>query len=87
MQQEHAAVPQSRQLALPRGKVPGDVVCPRVREIPPPWHDGDLHTLKRDDLGPAAWHCAVLEHDPEKWKPVFRRDHAPPKVRAPTDSA
>jgi hypothetical protein len=22
--------------------------------------------------------CA-LEHDPEKWKPVFRKDHAPPK--------
>ena len=20
-----------------------------------------------------------LEHDPEKWKPVFRKDHAPPK--------
>jgi hypothetical protein len=22
---------------------------------------------------------AKLEHDPEKWKPVFRKDHAPPK--------
>ena len=22
---------------------------------------------------------AMLEHDPEKWKPVFRKDHAPPK--------
>jgi hypothetical protein len=21
----------------------------------------------------------ALEHDPEKWKPVFRKDHAPPK--------
>jgi len=20
-----------------------------------------------------------LEHDPQKWKPVFRKDHAPPK--------
>jgi hypothetical protein len=24
-------------------------------------------------------HCGALEHDPEKWKPVFRKDHAPPK--------
>jgi uncharacterized protein YjeT (DUF2065 family) len=23
---------------------------------------------------------ATLEHDPEKWKPVFRKDHAPPKI-------
>jgi hypothetical protein len=22
---------------------------------------------------------AKLEHDPEKWKPVFRKDHASPK--------
>jgi hypothetical protein len=22
---------------------------------------------------------AVLEHDPEKWEPVFRKDHAPAK--------
>jgi hypothetical protein len=21
-----------------------------------------------------------LEHDPEKWLPVFRKDHAPPKI-------
>jgi hypothetical protein len=21
-----------------------------------------------------------LEHDPEKWIPVFRKDHAPPKI-------
>ena len=21
----------------------------------------------------------AIEHDPEKWKPVFRKDHAPPK--------
>jgi hypothetical protein len=21
-----------------------------------------------------------LEHDPEKWTPVFRKDHAPPKI-------
>jgi hypothetical protein len=21
----------------------------------------------------------ILEHDPEKWPPVFRKDHAPPK--------
>jgi MFS family permease len=23
---------------------------------------------------------APLEHDPEKWKPAFRKDHAPPKI-------
>jgi hypothetical protein len=22
----------------------------------------------------------TLEHDPEKWIPVFRKDHAPPKI-------
>jgi hypothetical protein len=22
----------------------------------------------------------TLEHDPEKWVPVFRKDHAPPKI-------
>jgi hypothetical protein len=60
MHQEHAAVPQGRLLALARGEVAGDVVRPRMGEIPAPWRDGDLHTLKRDDLGPAAWHCAVL---------------------------
>src|SRR5262249_49942951 len=25
----------------------------------------------------------ALKHDPEKWKPVFRKDHASPKDRAP----
>jgi hypothetical protein len=24
-----------------------------------------------------GWGC--LKHDPEKWNPVFRKDHAPPK--------
>jgi hypothetical protein len=24
----------------------------------------------------------TLEHDPEKWKPVFRKDHAPLKNRS-----
>jgi hypothetical protein len=24
-------------------------------------------------------HGGLLEHDPEKWKPVFRKDHAPPR--------
>jgi hypothetical protein len=23
--------------------------------------------------------CGVLKHDPEKWTPVFRKDHAPAK--------
>jgi hypothetical protein len=23
-----------------------------------------------------------LEHDPEKWIPVFRKDHAPPKIKS-----
>jgi hypothetical protein len=23
--------------------------------------------------------CDALDHDPEKWRPVFRKDHAPPK--------
>jgi hypothetical protein len=25
--------------------------------------------------------AAMLEHDPEKWKPAFGRDHAQQKVR------
>src|SRR3984885_12482761 len=25
--------------------------------------------------------AAVLEHDPEKWEPVFRKDHAPLKIQ------
>ena len=24
----------------------------------------------------------AIEHDPEKWKPVFGRDHAPPKIQS-----
>jgi hypothetical protein len=24
----------------------------------------------------------ALQHDPEKWNPVFRKDHAPPKCRS-----
>ena len=27
----------------------------------------------------ARYAARLLEHDPEKWKPVFRKDHAPPK--------
>src|SRR5262249_33736345 len=32
--------------------------------------------------GGATLETIAREHDPEKWKPVFRKDHAPPKVRA-----
>jgi hypothetical protein len=29
--------------------------------------------------------CATKDkHDPEKWTPVFRKDHAPPKIKATT---
>ena len=28
---------------------------------------------------PRALRAVALEHDPEKWNPVFRKDHAPPK--------
>jgi hypothetical protein len=27
--------------------------------------------------------CMILEHDPEKWEPVFGKDHAQIKKRAP----
>jgi heme A synthase len=49
---------------------------------------GDAGPDRRDHArgGPrralAAGGCRIgaeLEHDPEKWKPVFRKDHAPPK--------
>jgi hypothetical protein len=28
----------------------------------------------------AARIAQLLEHDPEKWIPVFRKDHAPPNI-------
>jgi alpha-D-ribose 1-methylphosphonate 5-triphosphate synthase subunit PhnH len=28
---------------------------------------------------PKSLEAAALEHDPEKWMPVFGKDHAPPK--------
>jgi len=34
-----------------------------------------LDQLRRDNL----LRRAALEHDPEKWIPVFRKDHAPTK--------
>jgi hypothetical protein len=38
---------------------------------------GDLPKISRINRIPAKrW---SLEHDPEKWTPVFGRDHAPPK--------
>jgi hypothetical protein len=33
--------------------------------------------LNRDDQ--AVFKITALEHDPEKWVPVFRKDHAPTK--------
>jgi DNA-binding transcriptional ArsR family regulator len=35
-----------------------------------------------DPRGHAVSETAVLEHDPEKWNPVFRKDHAQTKARA-----
>jgi hypothetical protein len=32
-----------------------------------------------DDIPPGNDHPAALEHDPEKWTPVFRKDHAQTK--------
>jgi hypothetical protein len=54
--EQHSTIPQSRPLAPARGKMAGDLVGPGVREFPPPRRDGDLHTLKRHDLGSTAWH-------------------------------
>jgi hypothetical protein len=30
-----------------------------------------------EDGPPITQRTSGLEHDPEKWKPVFRKDHAP----------
>jgi hypothetical protein len=30
----------------------------------------------------ANFGIGTLEHDPEKWIPVFRKDHAPPKIQS-----
>jgi hypothetical protein len=35
------------------------------------------HSLIWVKMPAEIWHC--LEHDPEKWKPVFRKDHAQSK--------
>jgi hypothetical protein len=36
-------------------------------------------TFNRPEVGTATEHNQFLKHDPEKWKPVFRKDHASPK--------
>jgi hypothetical protein len=43
--------------------------------------------MKADEPGSAGdqngfAHGSVLMHDQEKWKPVFRKDHAPPKCKS-----
>ena len=43
-------------------------------------HQHGSQKLAREEN--AQSHCPLrlrLEHDPEKWKPVFRKDHAPTK--------
>jgi len=35
---------------------------------------------------PLAGSKTRLKHDPENWKPVFRKDHAPPKCQSAIDS-
>jgi hypothetical protein len=35
----------------------------------------------------ALWRAFRLEHDPEKWKPVFGKDHAPEKGMIPKKPA
>jgi hypothetical protein len=42
----------------------------KVPELSAPIEVGIAQTLNID---------AALEHDPEKWKPVFRKDHAQTK--------
>jgi hypothetical protein len=43
-------------------------------------HSTDQVTLAPPPSGLRAGHGlhAMLEHDPEKWTPVFGKDHAPP---------
>jgi hypothetical protein len=35
--------------------------------------------LRKSRLRRSSGTLAPLKHDPEKWKPVFRKDHAPAK--------
>ncbi|HEX3430527.1 MAG TPA: hypothetical protein VHT03_06540 [Rhizomicrobium sp.] len=35
--------------------------------------------IKKSVVGSSSHAAAHLEHDPEKWMPVFRKDHAPTK--------
>jgi hypothetical protein len=40
----------------------------------------DLTGMAPSPVSPVNMTDFLLEHDPEKWIPVFRKDHAPPKI-------
>src|SRR5450759_2041713 len=41
--------------------------------------DGDMAHPARPEICHAPPRAGCIEHDPEKWKPVFRKDHAQTK--------
>jgi hypothetical protein len=43
------------------------------------WHHSPRIELAEISLSILAFPALALEHDPEKWKPVFRKDHAQTK--------
>jgi hypothetical protein len=40
------------------------------------FRSGHVPKLKIAARSVALWHTSALEYDPEKWEPVFRKDHA-----------
>src|ERR1700752_4952479 len=66
--------PQSRFWGKVRsGEVQGDLVG---KAAPAGRPKSDCNDNKQEKYGASM---AGLEHDPEKWEPIFRKDHAPPK--------
>ena len=72
--------------SLPRRGVPCRPALPRFYLSPARlrYRCRSLPSEERDQAAaPAAmlhFRRGALEHDPEKWTPVFRKDHAPPKT-------
>src|SRR5262249_6675957 len=74
---------------LPAARIEGDQLVagrkpdvPAVGRQPMPVVDAGEGPILADDFGFGSFHAAILEHDPEKWAPVFGKDHAPARLVA-----
>ena len=64
------------QEAVLDGRAPHLAVARRTWKLPPDGRRGHSRS------SPSANRPVEIEHDPEKWRPVFRKDHAPLKGRS-----